>query len=112
MTASDPARKNRWESWRVYFPSIFDIHKQKQVKSRIMNRLILESFTASDIAFVVNKAALMAAKGNLLIFTEVILKCISEVQSERMKSFNIPMRDDKIEEENSMFTLPKKVIAS
>lgn len=29
-----------------------------------------------------------------------------------MKSLNIPMRDDKIEEENSMFTLPKKVIAS
>lgn len=57
-----------------------------------------DGFTASDITFVVNKAALVAAKGNLLISTEIILKCISEVQADRMKSLNIPMRDDKIEE--------------
>lgn len=53
-----------------------------------------------------------AAKGSLLISTEIILKCISEVQAERMKFLNIPVKEDKIEEENSMFTLPKKVIAS
>lgn len=58
------------------------------------------------------KAALVAAKGNLLISTEIILKCVSEVQAERMKFLNIPVKEDKIEDENHMFTLPKKVIAS
>lgn len=71
-----------------------------------------DGFTASDIAFVVNKAALVAAKRNSLISTEIILKCISEVQADRMKFLNIPVKDDRIEEENYMFTLPKKVIAS
>lgn len=55
---------------------------------------------------------LVAAKGRLLISTEIILKCISDVQADRMKFLNIPVKDDRIEEENSMFTLPKKVIAS
>lgn len=103
-----PGRIQREELFKV---CLQDRPLEKSVSYESLANLS-DGFTASDIAFVVNKAALVAAKGNLLISTEIILKCISDVQADRMKFLNIPVKDDRIEEENSMFTLPKKVIAS
>ena len=71
-----------------------------------------DGFTASDIAFVVNKAALAAAKADLLISTDIISRCISEVQTGRMNNADETDKEEKAEYLDCQFQYAKKVIVS
>ena len=56
-----------------------------------------DGFTASDIAFAVNKAALAAAKADLLISTDIVSRCILEVQTGRMNNADETDKEEKAE---------------
>ena len=71
-----------------------------------------DGFTASDIAFVVNKAALAAAKADLLISTDIISRCISEVQTGRMNNADETDKEEKSESVDCQFQYAKNVIVS
>ena len=71
-----------------------------------------DGFTASDIAFVVNKAALSAAKADLLISTDIVSRCISEVQTGRMNNADETDKEEKAEYLDCQFQDAKKVIVS
>ena len=71
-----------------------------------------DGFTASDIAFVVNKAALSAAKADLLISTDIVSKCISEVQTCRINNVYETDKEEKTEYVDCQFPIAKKVIVS
>ena len=71
-----------------------------------------DGFTASDIAFVVNKAALAAAKADLLISTDIVSRCISEVQTGRMNNADETDKEEKAEYLDCQFQDVKKVIVS
>lgn len=71
-----------------------------------------DGFTASDIAFVVNKAALAAAKADLLISTDIVSRCISEVQTGRMNNADESDKEEKAEYLDCQFQDAKKVIVS
>ena len=71
-----------------------------------------DGFTASDIAFVVNKAALAAAKADLLISTDIVSRCISEVQTGRMNNADETDKEEKSESVDCQFPIAKKEIVS
>lgn len=71
-----------------------------------------DGFTASDIAFVVNKAALAAAKADLLISTDIVSRCISEVQTGRMNNADETDKEEKTEYVDCLFPIAKKEILS
>ena len=71
-----------------------------------------DGFTASDIAFVVNKAALAAAKADLLISTDIVSRCISEVQTGRMNNADETDKEEKSESVDCQFQYAKNVIVS
>ena len=71
-----------------------------------------DGFTASDIAFVVNKAALAAAKGNLLISTDIVSICISDFQKGRINATDVTDKEDKSEYVDCQFPIAKKEIVS
>ena len=71
-----------------------------------------DGFTASDIAFVVNKAALAAAKADLLISTDIVSRCISEVQTGRMNNADESDKEEKAEYVDCQFPIAKKEIVS
>lgn len=71
-----------------------------------------DGFTASDIAFVVNKAALAAAKADLLISTDIVSRCISEVQTGRMNNADESDKEEKAEYLDCQFQDAKKGIVS
>ena len=71
-----------------------------------------DGFTASDIAFVVNKAALAAAKADLLISTDIVSRCILEVQTGRMNNADETDKEEKAEYLDCQFQYAKKVIVS
>ena len=71
-----------------------------------------DGFTASDIAFVVNKAALVAAKADLLISTDIVSRCLSEVQTGRMNNADETDKEEKAENLDCQFQIAKKVIVS
>ena len=74
--------------------------------------MLTHGFTASDVAFVVNKAALTAAKGNLLISTDILSRCILEVQTGRMNNADETDKEEKAEYLDCQFQDVKKVIVS
>lgn len=51
-------------------------------------------------------------KNNQLMSTDIIKKCIKEVQSELVYSLSDSANGDKLEREDSVFTMTKKLIAS
>ena len=71
-----------------------------------------DGFTASDIAFAVNKAALAAAKADLLISTDIVSRCILEVQTGRMNNADETDKEEKAEYLDCQFQDAKKVIVS
>ena len=71
-----------------------------------------DGFTASDIAFVVNKAALAAAKADLLISTDIVSRCISEVQTGRMNNADETDKEEKSESVDCQFPIGKKEFVS
>ena len=71
-----------------------------------------DGFTASDIAFVVNKAALAAAKADLLISMDIVSRCISEVQTCRMNNADETDKEEKAEYVDCQFPIAKKEIVS
>ena len=71
-----------------------------------------DGFTASDIAFLVNKAALAAAKADLLISTDIVSRCILEVQTGRMNNADETDKEEKAEYLDCHFQDAKKVIVS
>ena len=71
-----------------------------------------DGFTASDIAFVVNKAALAAAKADLLISTDIVSRCILEVQTGRMNNADETDKEEKAEYLDCQFQDAKNVIVS
>ena len=71
-----------------------------------------DGFTASDIAFVVNEAALCAAKGNLLILMGIVSRCISEIQKGRMKFDDETDKKDEVDYVDCQFPIAKKAILS
>lgn len=71
-----------------------------------------DGFTASDVAFVVNKAALTAAKGNLLISTDIVSRCISDFQKGRINATDVTDKEDKSEYVDCPFPIAKKEIVS
>lgn len=74
--------------------------------------MLTHGFTASDVDFVVNKAALTAAKGNLLISTDILSRCILEVQTGRMNNADETDKEEKAEYLDCQFQDVKKVIVS
>lgn len=71
-----------------------------------------DGFTASDIAFVVNKSALAAAKCNLLISTDIVSRCISDFQKGRINATDVTDKEDKSEYVDCQFPIAKKEIVS
>lgn len=71
-----------------------------------------DGFTASDIAFVVNKAALAAAKADLLISTYIVSRCISEVQTGRINATDVTDKEEKSESVDCQFPIGKKEFVS
>lgn len=71
-----------------------------------------DGFTASDVAFLVNKAALAAAKADLLISTDIVSRCILEVQTGRMNNADETDKEEKAEYLDCQFQYAKKVIVS
>ena len=71
-----------------------------------------DGFTASDIAFAVNKAALAAAKADLLISTDIVSRCISEVKTGRMNNADETDKEEKSESVDWQFQYAKNVIVS
>ena len=71
-----------------------------------------DGFTASDIAFVVNKAALAAAKADLLISTDIVSRCISEVQTGRINATDVTDKEEKSESVDCQFPIGKKEFVS
>lgn len=71
-----------------------------------------DGFTASDIAFVVNKAALAAAKGNLLISTDIVSRCISDFQKGRINATDVTDKEEKSESIDCQFPIGKKEFVS
>ena len=71
-----------------------------------------DGFTASDIAFVVNKAALAAAKTDLLISTDIVSRCISDFQKGRINATDVTDKEDKSEYVDCPFPIAKKEIVS
>ena len=103
-----PGRIQRAELFRVCLqnrPMESDIDLESLAMST-------DGFTASDIAFVVNKAALSAAKADLLISTDIVSKCISEVQTCRINNVYETDKEEKTEYVDCQFPIAKKVIVS
>lgn len=71
-----------------------------------------DGFTASDIAFVVNKAALAAAKADLLISMDIVSRCISDFQKGRINATDVTDKEDKSEYVDCQFPIAKKEILS
>ena len=71
-----------------------------------------DRFTASDIAFVVNKAALAAAKADLLISMDIVSRCISDFQKGRINATDVTDKEDKSEYVDCQFPIAKKEIVS
>ena len=71
-----------------------------------------DGFTASDVAFLVNKAALAAAKADLLISTDIVSRCILEVQTGRMNNADETDKEEKSESVDCQFQYAKNVIVS
>ena len=71
-----------------------------------------DGFTASDVAFLVNKAALAAAKADLLISTYIVSRCISEVQTGRINATDVTDKEEKSESVDCQFPIGKKEFVS
>ena len=105
---SKPDRIQRVELFRVCLqnrPMESDIDLESLAMST-------DGFTASDIAFVVNKAALSAAKADLLISTDIVSRCISEVQTGRINATDVTDKEEKSESVDCQVPIGKKEFVS
>lgn len=74
---------------------------------------VTDGLTASDIAFVVNKAALAAAKADAKISSGILAKALSQGRSERAVQHDKPsVQNEEPDPVGVPFQIPKKVVFS
>ena len=83
-----------------------------------MNRQILQAFTEgkplsiTQYGITMGIAALAAAKGNLLISTDIVSRCISDFQKGRINATDVTDKEEKSKSVDCQFPIGKKEFVS